>query len=161
MYHGVGASFYGILPYAGLKFYVYQHLKQLYLHRGAGGPGDGRHQRLPVPVMLACGAAAGLVSQSATYPFDVVRRRMQVEALLHRTAAAPGAGGSSNGSGSGRHAFALRSTPQALAYLVRHEGWRALFSGLSINYMKAVPSTAVGFTIYDFLKGLMDLPQNL
>eukprot|EP00887_Chlorella_sp_A99_P001843 scaffold19.g1843.t1 len=120
MYHGVGASFYGILPYAGLKFYVYQHLKQLYLHRGAGGPGDGRHQRLPVPVMLACGAAAGLV-----------------EALLHRTAAAPGAGGSSNGSGSGRHAFALRSTPQA------------------------VPSTAVGFTIYDFLKGLMDLPQNL
>lgn len=28
LYHGVGASLYGILPYAGLKFYTYQHLKQ-------------------------------------------------------------------------------------------------------------------------------------
>ena len=28
LYHGVGASMYGILPYAGLKFYTYQHLKQ-------------------------------------------------------------------------------------------------------------------------------------
>jgi solute carrier family 25 protein 16 len=29
LYHGVGASLYGILPYAGLKFYCYQHLKQV------------------------------------------------------------------------------------------------------------------------------------
>jgi hypothetical protein len=29
LYHGVGASMYGILPYAGLKFYTYQHLKQV------------------------------------------------------------------------------------------------------------------------------------
>lgn len=38
LYHGVGASMYGILPYAGLKFYCYQHLKQA---RGCGGAGAG------------------------------------------------------------------------------------------------------------------------
>lgn len=29
LYHGIGASLIGILPYAGLKFYCYQHLKQV------------------------------------------------------------------------------------------------------------------------------------
>lgn len=32
--------------------------------------------------------------------------------------------------------FAFRSTPQALLAIARREGWRALFAGLSINYMK-------------------------
>lgn len=38
IYHGVGASMYGILPYAGLKFFTYQHLKQV----GHGRVGSGR-----------------------------------------------------------------------------------------------------------------------
>lgn len=37
LYHGVGASMYGILPYAGLKFWCYQHLKQV----GAALPATG------------------------------------------------------------------------------------------------------------------------
>ena len=44
-----------------------------------GGNAQGGHlQKLPVPVMLAFGACSGLVAQTATYPFDVVRRQMQV-----------------------------------------------------------------------------------
>lgn len=78
MYHGIGPSLYGILPYAGLKFYMYQHLKgrfhSLWPERMRGAHGN----RLPVPVMLAYGATAGLVAQTVTYPLDVVRRRMQV-----------------------------------------------------------------------------------
>ena len=30
LYRGIGPSLFGILPYAGLKFYVYQSLKQHY-----------------------------------------------------------------------------------------------------------------------------------
>ena len=100
MYHGLGASFWGILPYAGLKFYVYQHLKRWYLGFGsssrAGGaaaaegtPAAGvarNRQRLPVTLMLGFGAVAGLVAQTATYPVDVVRRRMQVGAAGQRLA---------------------------------------------------------------------------
>ena len=40
-------------------------------------------------------------------------------------------------------------------------GFRALFAGLSINYMKVVPSTAIGFTVYDSAKLYLGLPQNL
>ncbi|KFM24466.1 Vacuolar protein sorting-associated protein 45-like protein [Auxenochlorella protothecoides] len=168
-YHGVGASMYGILPYAGLKFYVYQSLKQQYHHRAAGGStaaGDGTaagstpnpgaaHPRLPVPVMLTFGGLAGLVAQTATYPFDVVRRRMQVEALQLESLHAGMTGRLSTGG------LALRSTPQALLLIARVQGWRTLFVGLSINYLKVVPSTAIGFTVYDHMKHLLALPSNL
>ena len=32
--------------------------------------------------------------------------------------------------------YAFRSTPQALLCIAQREGWRVLFAGLSINYMK-------------------------
>ena len=162
LYHGIGASLYGILPYAGLKFFVYQHFKQSYLAmRGTEGVigGDGAvgppTPRLPVPMMLSFGAIAGLIAQSATYPLDVVRRRLQVEGLKQREPpVALGAPHFPNDR-------LPRSTPAALVAIARRQGWRALYSGLSINYMKVVPSTAIGFTLYDYLKSALDLPTHL
>lgn len=153
LYHGIGPSMYGILPYAGLKFFVYQHLKQLYWIHGDSRdlavmhPHDAQQQRLSVPIMLSFGAIAGLVAQTATYPVDVVRRRMQVEGLKIME-------------GLNQHILP-RSTPAALLRIAQLEGWGALFSGLSINYMKVIPSTAIGFTLYDFLKSYLFLSTNL
>ena len=112
---------------------------------------DGK-PRLPVPMMLAFGAAAGLVGQTLTYPFDVVRRQMQVEGLkLHEAAAnsparqlsvtgafASGGGGAAGAAGAAQQhqQLSLRSTPHALVLLVRQHGWRCLFAGLHINYLK-------------------------
>lgn len=53
------------------------------------------------------------------------------------------------------------STWGGLAALTQQRGFRSLFAGLSINYLKVVPSTAIGFTIYDAAKQYLDLPQNL
>jgi solute carrier family 25 protein 16 len=100
-------------------------------------------------MMLAFGAAAGLVGQTLTYPFDVVRRQMQVEGLkLHEAAAhSParqlslgGAFASSAGAAGAAAAqqqqLSLRSTPRALVLLAQQHGWRCLFAGLHINYLK-------------------------
>lgn len=155
LYHGIGASMYGILPYAGLKFFVYQHLKQAYIaafgiKAAVHGEQGSTQKRLPVPAMLICGGIAGLIAQTATYPLDVVRRRMQVEGLKHK--ALVGQKGSQP----------LPSTTiPALMAILRQQGWRVLYSGLSINYMKVVPSTAIGFTLYDYLKSALDLPTHL
>jgi len=184
LYHGIGPSMYGILPYAGLKFYVYQHLKQAYsamagIHidtdSGTGSDSGRRKQiessiasddgpttaapphkiRLPVPAMLAFGGIAGLIAQTVTYPLDVVRRRMQVEGLkLREPPVALGEPHFPN-------ERLPQSTPAALVAIVRRQGWRVLYSGLSINYMKVVPSTAIGFTLYDYLKSALDLPTHL
>ena len=55
----------------------------------------------------------------------------------------------------------IPSTAQGLAMLWRKGGHHAMFRGLSLNYIKVVPSTAIGFAIYDALKHYLALPQNL
>lgn len=67
-YFCVGPTLTGILPYAGLKFYIYEELKSHV---------PEEHQK-SIVMRLSCGALAGLLGQTFTYPLDVVRRQMQV-----------------------------------------------------------------------------------
>lgn len=53
------------------------------------------------------------------------------------------------------------STWHGLQTIVRRQGWRALFAGVHINYVKVVPSTAIGFTIYDLVKTYLGLENRL
>ncbi|KAJ0802135.1 putative mitochondrial carrier protein [Helianthus annuus] len=130
LYRGVGPTLIGILPYAGLKFYIYEELKSRV---------SEENQR-SIMMRLSCGALAGLFGQTFTYPLDVVRRQMQVENL--------------QAGGGVRHA----STWKGITTIVSEQGWRQLFAGLSINYIKIVPSVAIGFTAYDMMKSWLRIP---
>ena len=55
----------------------------------------------------------------------------------------------------------IHSTMHGLANIVRQHGWAGLFRGLSINYMKVAPTTAIGFAVYDGMKGYLDLPRHM
>ncbi|XP_062219142.1 mitochondrial carrier protein CoAc1-like [Phragmites australis] len=132
LYRGVGPTLMGILPYAGLKFYIYEGLK-------AHVPEDYKNS---VILKLSCGAAAGLFGQTLTYPLDVVRRQMQVQSHQHDQFDGP----------------RIRGTFQGLMIIKQTQGWRQLFAGLSLNYIKVVPSVAIGFTAYDTMKNLLKIP---
>ena len=56
-----------------------------------------------VPMSLACGSVAGLVSSTATFPLDLVRRRLQVQGCSS-------GGGSGGSGGSGGMPQAARAT---------------------------------------------------
>ncbi|KAF8388796.1 hypothetical protein HHK36_025476 [Tetracentron sinense] len=129
LYRGVGPTLVGIIPYAGLKFYTYEELKRHV---------PEEHQK-SIIMRLSCGALAGLFGQTITYPLDVVRRQMQVESLQ-------------------RDNSRYKNTMEGLTTIVRNQGWRQLFAGLSINYMKIVPSVAIGFTAYDMMKSWLRVP---
>lgn len=154
LYRGIGPTLAGILPYAGLKFYVYQSLKQYYWRQRQVDDALPTHQKLPVTVMLTFGAGAGLVAQTVTYPLDVVRRRMQVQGLKLSPA-------QQQATVRAHQQTVLQSTWHGLVTIGRQQGTKALFAGLSINYMKVLPSSAIGFTLYDTLKSYLDLPNNL
>ncbi|XP_022961712.1 mitochondrial carrier protein CoAc1-like [Cucurbita moschata] len=132
LYRGVGPTLTGILPYAGLKFYIYEKLKSHV---------PEEHQR-SIVMRLSCGALAGLLGQTFTYPLDVVRRQMQV--------------GDMPSSLHGQVRF--RNSIEGLTMIVRNQGWRQLFAGLSINYIKIVPSVAIGFAAYDSMKLWLRIP---
>lgn len=136
LYRGVGPTLWGILPYAGLKFYLYETLKAQV----------SPEQQQSIPLKLSFGAISGLVGQTMAYPLDVVRRQMQVQSPPTFSL-----GGHSQ-------QVVFRSTLDGLRTIVRTQGWRQLYAGLSINYIKMVPSVAVGFTVYDSIKLWLRVP---
>ncbi|KAF8149589.1 mitochondrial carrier domain-containing protein [Crassisporium funariophilum] len=83
---------------------------------------------------LSCGALAGSISQTLTYPFDVLRRKMQVTGMQ---------GGSIKYSGA---IDALRS-------ILRVEGVAGLYRGLWPNLLKVAPSIATSFFTYELVGG--------
>ncbi|CAI9100539.1 OLC1v1037663C1 [Oldenlandia corymbosa var. corymbosa] len=131
LYRGVAPSLYGIFPYAGLKFYFYEEMKRRV-------PEDHKKD---ITIKLACGSVAGLLGQTFTYPLDVVRRQMQVQRL------------------SASNSADMKGTIETLVMIVQNNGWKHLFSGLSLNYLKVVPSVAIGFTVYDVMKSYLRVPS--
>ncbi|XP_042051038.1 mitochondrial carrier protein CoAc2-like [Salvia splendens] len=131
LYRGVAPSLYGIFPYAGLKFYFYEEMKRHV-------PDD---RKKDIAVKLVCGSVAGLLGQTFTYPLDVVRRQMQVQRLIISDSSP------------------TKGTVESLVAIVRMQGWKQLFSGLSINYLKVMPSVAIGFTVYDVMKASLRVPS--
>ena len=81
LYRGLTPTLLGVIPYAGTSFFTYETLKGWMLtRRAAGGSGERSEVRLPPPgpvERMGCGAVAGLLGQAASYPLDIVRRRMQ------------------------------------------------------------------------------------
>ena len=73
---------------------------------------------------LTCGAVAGAVSQTASYPFEVIRRRMQV-------------GGVKGGTGS------LSWKDAVLRIWTEGKGkmGRGFYTGITIGWLKVVPMT--------------------
>lgn len=126
-YRGFSVTLIGMVPYAGTSFLTYGTLKR-YLPQYIPAL---KHQKTVSD--LACGAVAGAVSQTASYPFEVVRRRMQV---------------------GGRKAL---NFSQAVSMIYRDGGARGFFVGLSIGYLKVVPMTSLSFTTWQFMKRHMDI----
>lgn len=113
-YRGFSVTLVGMVPYAGVSFLTYNMLKKNlpeylpYL------------KKRPTQRDLVCGAVAGLISQTASYPFEVIRRRMQV-------------GGAKGGAGI--------DWRQAVQAIYSQAGLRGFFVGLSIGYIKVIPMT--------------------
>jgi len=87
---------------------------------------------LQVPARLLCGGLAGALSQTISYPLDVTRRRMQL-----------------GSAGTMREVMVATYTNDGII--------RGLFRGMSVNYLRAVPMTAVSFSVYETMKQAMGL----
>ena len=125
LYGGLGPTLIGIMPYAGLSFALFETFKaNLVKHQGLTNDHD-----IAVWQRLCAGSVAGWIAQSATYPLDIVRRRMQVHPHKYRTIRA------------------------ALTDIYKNEGLKAgLFKGVSMNWIKGPIAVATSFTVNDEVK---------
>ena len=72
LYRGLLTTALGVAPYVGLNFASYEFLRSVL---------TPPERPASVPRKLTCGALAGSISQTLTYPFDVLRRKMQVNGM--------------------------------------------------------------------------------
>ncbi|XP_047336504.1 mitochondrial substrate carrier family protein B-like [Impatiens glandulifera] len=133
LYKGLGATLLGVGPSLAISFSVYDTLRSYWqLQR----PNDST-----VLVSLACGSISGIASSTATFPLDLVRRRMQLE----------GAGG--------RARVYKAGVFHTVGHIFKSEGLRGLYRGILPEYLKVVPSVGIVFMTYEKLKQLLsDIP---
>jgi solute carrier family 25 phosphate transporter 23/24/25/41 len=141
LWRGWLPSVIGVVPYVGLNFGVYETLKDVIIKMY--GLRDERD--LSIAVRLGCGALAGTLGQTLAYPFDVVRRRLQVSGWSGAKALHADHG----------QAVAYRGMVDCFVRTVREEGVQALFKGLAPNYVKVVPSIAIAFVTYEQVKEIL------
>ncbi|KAJ3793965.1 mitochondrial carrier domain-containing protein [Lentinula aff. detonsa] len=122
-YRGFSATLIGMIPYAGVSFLSWGYLRARFIPP----PNDAKIQSTPV-ADLAIGAVSGGIAQTASYPFEVIRRRMQVGGITQPDRW-------------------LRWGETVRAIWVP-SGWRGFYVGLSIGYLKVIPMTAVSFTVW-------------
>jgi solute carrier family 25 protein 16 len=137
-YRGFSATVMGMLPYAGISFLTHDMAGDLLRHpliskwtampRPANYP-EGKRNPLRSWAELLSGGVAGVVSQTASYPLEIIRRRMQV--------------GGAVGDG---HRLRVAETTRLI---FRERGIRGFWVGLTIGYVKVAPMVAVSFYVYE------------
>lgn len=144
-FRGFTPTLWGMIPYAGASFLTHDaagdFMRLPFLAQYTILPMSERSQKQLAPnkppplrawAELITGAVAGFVSQTVSYPFEVVRRRMQVGGVV----------------GDG-HRMTMAEVARQIA---RERGWRGFFVGLGIGYVKVVPMAATSFYVYERMK---------
>ena len=131
-YRGFTVTVMGMIPYSGVSFLSWGFLRSYFLPPSKVG------HKSPTPFAdLVIGATSGVIGQTVSYPFEVIRRRMQVGGIT-------------------RPDRWLR-WGETILTIWKASGWRGFYVGLSIGYLKVVPMTAVSFAVWQSGKRLLNV----
>eukprot|EP00850_Spirogloea_muscicola_P005889 SM000027S09670 [mRNA] locus=s27:672134:679076:- [translate_table: standard] len=127
LYRGLFPSMIGVIPYAGVNYYAYDSLRNLYKK-------VLKTDKVDSFSTLCMGSAAGAIASTATFPLEVARKQMQVGALQGRVV--------------------YKSTLDALACISREQGLQGLYRGLGPSCLKLMPAAGIFFMCYEALKAV-------
>ncbi|CAG0886639.1 unnamed protein product [Darwinula stevensoni] len=146
-YKGYAATVAGILPYSGSSFYFFDLSKRImlkYFPKQTTTVNEEKGGRLELSIWakLICGCLSGVIAQTAAYPVDVIRRRMQLIGM--------------------HPAYDHYNTAMwRVGVIVYHEeGMSAFYRGLSLNYVRAIPMVGISFTAFEFFKQLLRIEEH-
>jgi solute carrier family 25 (adenine nucleotide translocator) protein 4/5/6/31 len=131
LYNGFGVSVVGIIPYRGVYFGMFDSLREKNPWRKDRGV-------LGISSKFAVAQVTAITAGYASYPFDTVRRRLQMQ------------------SNKPREQWLYKGTLDCTAQIIKKEGTAALFKGAGANAIRTVGSALV-LVLYDEVKVLMGL----
>ncbi|KAI8866496.1 mitochondrial carrier, partial [Ramicandelaber brevisporus] len=132
LYKGAGACLLRDIPFSGIYFPVYAHLKKDVFHEGKDG------KRLGMGELLLSGAIAGMPAAYLVTPADVIKTRLQVEARK----------GQATYSG----------IVDAARKIYAQEGASAFFKGGVARVLRSSPQFACTLMMYEVLQKTFPFP---
>ena len=106
-----------VLSHGAVQFFIYENVKRM--------RGDSKMTSAQV---FAAGAISKVGASITTYPYQVVKSRLQQSRSPYRNVA------------------------HACIEMWRGEGVRGFYRGLGVNVMKVTPATAIVFVIYEAVR---------
>ncbi|KAG5921553.1 hypothetical protein E4U42_005792 [Claviceps africana] len=131
LFKGLGPNLIGIVPARSINFFVYGNGKRViseYWNRGQEAPW----------VHLLAGVAAGVATSTATNPIWMVKTRLQLDKNV-----------SERSGGAMQRQY--RNSYDCVRQIVRDEGMRGLYKGMSASYLGVAEST-LQWMLYEQLK---------
>ncbi|KAL8650549.1 MAG: hypothetical protein Q9210_003753 [Variospora velana] len=125
-YRGLVPSLLGV-SHGALQFMTYEQLKRYRVDRGVGEKG------LSAVDYLWLSGASKILASSTTYPYQVVRARLQMYEA-------------------GQTYTGVRD---AVAQIWKQEGLAGFYKGLGPNLVRVLPSTWVTFLVYEEAKAIL------
>mmetsp|Transcript_35628 Transcript_35628/g.100873 ORF Transcript_35628/g.100873 Transcript_35628/m.100873 type:complete len:322 (-) Transcript_35628:140-1105(-) len=129
LYNGFGVSVIGIIPYRGVYFGLYDTMR-------AKNPYKNDLGIAGVSSKFACAQITAITAGYASYPFDTVRRRLQMQSEKPKSD------------------WIYKGTMDCFGKVVKNEGMGALFKGAGANALRTVGSALV-LVLYDQLQGIL------
>lgn len=131
LYNGFGVSVIGIIPYRGVYFGLYDTARERNPFKNSKG-------LMGLASKFAIAQAVAVAAGYASYPFDTVRRRLQMQSEKPRSE------------------WIYTGTADCFKKIMAEEGIGAMFKGAGANALRTVGSALV-LVMYDQLKTIMNL----
>jgi solute carrier family 25 (adenine nucleotide translocator) protein 4/5/6/31 len=133
LYNGFGVSVIGIIPYRGVYFGMYDSLREMNPYKSDFGV-------VGIASKFAVAQVTAITAGYASYPFDTVRRRLQMQ------------------SEKPQDKWVYKGTAHCFAKVLKDEGLTAFFKGAGANALRTVGSAMV-LVLYDQFKGLLGITR--
>ncbi|ENN75773.1 mitochondrial folate transporter/carrier [Dendroctonus ponderosae] len=125
-YKGLTPGIFGV-SHGAVQFMVYEEMKNRYQY----------YKKLPISTKLGTveyltfSATSKLMAVLATYPYQVVRARLQ-----------------------NQH-YSYENATDCVRKISLHEGWRGFYKGLGTNLLRVIPATMITFVVYENVSHLL------
>jgi len=119
LYNGIGVSIVGIIPYRGVYFGLFDTLS------GYNPYQKSENNVLRAASKFGCAQFSAISAGYASYPFDTVRRRLQMQSEKPESE------------------WVYKGTADCFAKILKNEGTTALFKGAGANALRTVGAALV------------------
>jgi solute carrier family 25 (adenine nucleotide translocator) protein 4/5/6/31 len=129
LYNGFGVSVMGIIPYRGVYFGLYDTAS-------SKNPYKDDYGMTGIASKFAIAQCVAITAGYASYPFDTVRRRLQMQSEKPPAE------------------WVYKNTVDCFSKIAKEEGMTAFFKGAGANALRTVGSAMV-LVLYDQIQGIM------